>query len=164
MPTTISMALCDPQQETDSGMAGILHWQQPRGEEHCLMRLTFIADAPIIVLSKLISSPAQKSFLAQVAPAANAAYSVIQGRIKNPADIIWLTHSGPFSTPDTLWTADVEDFSRIHLHWNEHEFEAESAGNRQNLPIGDPYLKTLSLEPVDAVLRRLGWRNWRDER
>lgn len=163
MPITISMALCDPQQETDDGIAGILHWSNTRGEEHCLMRLTSASDTPVIVLSKLISSPAKKSFLTQVAPAANAAYSIITDRIENPADIIWLTHSGPFSTPDTLWTADIEDFSRILLHWSGHEFEPESASDRQNLPLGHPYPETLNLKPVETVLKELGWRNWRNE-
>lgn len=157
------MAHCDPQQETDYGMAGILHWTAASGEEHCLMRLIFTTGTPVVVLSKLISSPAKTSFLAQVAPAANAAYSILEDRIMAPTDITWITHAGPFSTADTLWSADIEEFSRIHLHWNGWEFDRESASERKNLPLGDPYPRTLNLKPVDAELKQLGWRNWRNE-
>ena len=160
---TTAMAHCDPQQETEHGMAGILHWQHPSEDEHCLMRLTFGTGTPVIVLSKLISSPAKKSFLSQTAPAANAAYSVVKDRIAEPSNINWITHAGRFSTPDTLWTADIEEFSRIHLHWNGREFEMETAAEREVIPLGDPYPKTLALDPVEVVLEQLGWRNWRDE-
>ena len=164
MQTTTSMAHCDPKQETEYGIAGILHWQQPSGHQaHCLMRLTLKTGAPVVVLAELISSPDEHSVMPETAPSATAAYSVIRDQIPDPTAITWITHLGPFSTPDTLLTPDIEGFSRIHLQWNRSEFEREEIADHENLPLGDPYPLTLALAPVGAVLQQLGWRNWRDE-
>ncbi|MEO1352959.1 MAG: hypothetical protein AAFW84_30050 [Cyanobacteria bacterium J06635_15] len=164
MSTNVSTTTyCDPQHETDYGIAGVLHWQHIDEEDHCLMRLTFRTETPVIVLSALISSPAKESFLTQVAPAANAAYSIIKDRVTLPTNITWITHAGPFSTPDTLWSSGIEEFGRVHLQWNGNEFEADTPSDYECIPLVDPFLKTLELEPVNEILKQLGWRNWRDD-
>lgn len=185
MPTTATTVRLDPQIETESGLAGILHWQQlmvpwdsdpnqhqpTLQEAHCLMRLISVNGQPTVILSELMSCPVRQGhhyFSYAIAPlfspCATAAYRVIQDRIPDPSAITWVSHAGDFSTPDTLWTpAGVEDFSRVELKWNGTEFAPNTSADEHGLPFGNPFPGSEKPEPVEAVLKQLGWRNWIDD-
>ena len=167
MTLATTMTYCAPQEKTAHGMAGILHWQHSSGGTvHCLIRVTLKTGKPIVILSELRSSPENKSFLTKVTPAANAAYSIIKNQVSTikPTEITWLAHAGPFSTADTLWTADIESFQNIHLTWNGHSFEETgNYSDYERISLDSPLLSSLELKPVKEVLRELDWRNWRDE-
>lgn len=159
------MMPCLPQTETSDGLMGILHWPHPSGKKaHCLMRFAFSGGKPVVILSDLRSTPQGTSFLSNVAPAANAAYQVIVDRVGHPTDIIWITHVGPFSTFDTLWSAEVESFQQIHLSWNGREFlEAGDFSDYERIPYGHPLPVSLELLPIELVMQQLNWVNWRDD-
>ena len=185
MLMTAKTARLDPQIETESGLAGILHWQQlmvpwdsdpnqhqpTLQEAHCLMRLISVNGQPTVILSELMSCPVRQDhhyFSRAIAPlfspCATAAYRVIQDRIPDPSAITWVSNSGGFSTPDTLWTsADTEGFSRVELTWTGTEFAPNTLGDRHRLPEADPFPGAEKPEPVAAVLEQLGWRNWIDD-
>ena len=184
MPTTATTVRLDPQIETESGLAGILHWQQPMvpwnsdpqqhqptlQEAHCLMRLISVNGKPAVILSELMSCLVRQEhhYFSHAtdplfSPCATAAYRVIQDRIPDPSVITWVSHSGDFSTPDTLLTpTGVEDFSRMELMWVGSEFAPNTPADEHVLPFGDPFSGAYKPEPVAAVLEQLRWRNWID--
>ena len=50
--------------------------------------------------------------------------------------------------------------SRSELNWNGTEFEPETLADRDQLPFGNPFPDAAKPEPVEAILKQLGWRNW----
>lgn len=161
MITAVLMTPLSPKIETETSLAGILHWTHPSGKQaHCLMRLTHHEQSPVVILSELMSNPAHLSFIGEVTPVAIAAFSTIKDRVKDPQDILWLTHAGDFSTPDTMFIPDgYNEYHRIHLRWDNGKCTCTTA-DYHRLRHDDPFPDSLGLETVPCILDKLEWTNW----
>ena len=109
-------------------ITGILHWEYEKKEVYSLARCYVLPNKLIVVLSGLaIEGFHVQPLVSDYVGVANTLWQTLGENLNvKPKDITWIGHYGLFSEFDTVWSVDIDSFSKYDLEWNGSNFYYDS--------------------------------------